>query len=90
MTTPREVTAEMLTDDEIRAWESEELRRACSTKRRRVVVDTATDAIMTGIDPRDGVALSTQRREARDRICRSINTRAALATAINARKAGGK
>lgn len=75
-----EVTAETVTDEQIRNWEHEELMRLRSNKKRWAVVDTATDALMTGVTPSADMALSPQRREAR----------AIIAAAINARAKGGR
>jgi hypothetical protein len=72
----REVTAETVTDEQIRTWEHEELLRLRSSKKRWAVVDTATDALLTGITPRAGMAMSPQRREARARVAAAINARA--------------
>lgn len=76
MTAPREVTAETLTNEQIRQWESDELHRRRSVAKRREAVDSATDALMTGIQPGPGTPISPERRIPRARIAAEINARA--------------
>lgn len=69
-------TADNLTDGQIRDWESDELARLRSPKKRGDVVDLATESLLTGVDPTDGIPLSRERRASRQRIADAINARA--------------
>lgn len=69
------VTADNLSNDDIREWERGELARLRSPTRKRQAVQDANDALSHGTTDQR-YSLSQYRRDVRQRIADAINSRA--------------